>query len=136
MAPLRHLVVEVTVTSARTDTNIPRIGFRLPLPGSLALGAQHGKLDADICTSALLSSASVQSVLDYYPFALENGGRLARVAAELVDRKAILVANRRFPGVGVADSPYLLSNGQVRMQHFARPTISIPFQRFLENVLR
>jgi hypothetical protein len=39
MTPLRHLVVDVTVTSARTNTNIPRIGARLPLPGSLALGA-------------------------------------------------------------------------------------------------
>jgi hypothetical protein len=33
----RHLVVDVTVTSARTNTNVPRIGARLPLLGSLAL---------------------------------------------------------------------------------------------------
>jgi hypothetical protein len=51
MAPHRHLVVDVTVTRARTNTNVPRIRDRLPLPGSLALGALHGKLDAG---SALL----------------------------------------------------------------------------------
>jgi hypothetical protein len=38
MAPHRHLVIDVTVTSARTNTNVPRVGARLPLPGSLALG--------------------------------------------------------------------------------------------------
>jgi hypothetical protein len=37
IAPHRHLVVDVTVTRARTNTNVPRIGARLPLPGSLAL---------------------------------------------------------------------------------------------------
>jgi hypothetical protein len=63
----------VTVTSARTNTNVPRIDARLPLPGSLALGAQHVKLDADLRTSALLGTLAVQSVHDYYPFALEDG---------------------------------------------------------------
>jgi hypothetical protein len=52
MAPHLHLVVDVTDTSARTNTNVPRIGARLPLPNNLALGAHHGKLDADLCTSA------------------------------------------------------------------------------------
>jgi hypothetical protein len=65
------------------------------------LGAQHGKLDADLRTSALLGALSVQSVHDYYHFALENGGRLAH---ELFDRMAILVAVRRFPCTGVAYS--------------------------------
>jgi hypothetical protein len=46
MAPHRHIVVDVTVTSARTNTNVARIGARRPFPGSLALGAQHGRLDA------------------------------------------------------------------------------------------
>jgi hypothetical protein len=54
------LVLDVTVvTSARTNTNVPRIGARLPLNGSLALGAQHGKLDADLRASALLGTPSV-----------------------------------------------------------------------------
>jgi hypothetical protein len=111
MTPLRHLVVDVTVTSARTNTNIPRIGARLPLPGSLALEARHGKVDADLCTSALLVAPSVMSVHDNYPFALEDGGgRLVPMAVELVDRLAILVACLRFiNGMGVVDSCSLRS---------------------------
>jgi hypothetical protein len=72
MAPHHHLV-DVTATSARTNTNVPRIGARLPLPGSLALGAQHGKLDADLRTYALIGTPSVQSIHYYYPFATEDG---------------------------------------------------------------
>jgi hypothetical protein len=92
MAPHRHLVVDVTVTSSRTNTNVPRIGARLPFPGSLAFGAQHGKLDADLRICALLGTPSVKSIQDYLPFAMEDGGRLAPMAAELVDRLAIWVA--------------------------------------------
>jgi hypothetical protein len=77
MAPHRHLVFYVTVTSARTNTNVPHLGVRLPLLDSIALGAQHGKLDADLRTSALLGTPSVQFVHDYYPFAMEDGGRIA-----------------------------------------------------------
>jgi hypothetical protein len=39
MAPHRHHVVDVTVTSPRTNINVPRIGACLHVPGSLALGA-------------------------------------------------------------------------------------------------
>jgi hypothetical protein len=92
MAPHRHLIVDLTVTSARTNTNVPRIGARLPLRGSLALGAQHGKLDADLRTFALLGTPSIQSIHDYCPFAMEDGSRLAPVTVELVDRLAVLVA--------------------------------------------
>jgi hypothetical protein len=56
MAPHRHLGVDVTVTSARKNANVPRIGARLPIPGSLVFGAQHGKLDVDLRTSALLGT--------------------------------------------------------------------------------
>jgi hypothetical protein len=52
MAPHRHLAVHVTVTSARTNTNVPLVGTRLPLPGSLALEDEHGELDADLRTFA------------------------------------------------------------------------------------
>jgi hypothetical protein len=86
MAPHRHLVVDVTVTSARTNTNVPHVGARLPLPGNLALGARHGKLDVDLRTFTLLGTASVQSVHDYYPFAIEEGGRLAPMSVRLTDR--------------------------------------------------
>jgi hypothetical protein len=73
MTPHRHLVVDVTLASARTSTNVPRIGARLPLPGSLAFGAHLGKLDADLRISALLGTSSVQSVHDYYPFPWKMG---------------------------------------------------------------
>jgi hypothetical protein len=134
MALHRHLVVNVTVTSVGTNTNVPRIGAHLPLLGSLALGAQHGKLDADLRTSALLGTPSVQSIHDYYPFAIEDGGRLAPMAAELVDRLAILVALRRFPSLGVADSCFLRFDSYVRMQHFIRRNTCFPFRRFGGNV--
>jgi hypothetical protein len=82
------------------------------------LGAQHGKLEADLRTYALLDTPSVQSVYDYYPFALEDGGRFAPMADELVYRLAILVAVRRFPGMGVAHSRSLGSDIYVRMHNF------------------
>jgi hypothetical protein len=136
MAPRRHLVVDVTVTSARTNSNVPRIGACLPLPGSLALGAQYGKLDADLRTSALLGTPSIQSIYDYYPFAMEDGGRLAPMAVELVGRLAILVVVRRFPCMGANDSRSLRSDNYVRMPHFVRRTTSLPFRRFLGGVRR
>jgi hypothetical protein len=58
MAPHRRLV-DVTITSIRTNTSVPRIGARLPPRGSLALGAQHGDLDVDLRTFALLGTPSV-----------------------------------------------------------------------------
>jgi hypothetical protein len=61
-SPYRRLVVEVTVTLARTNMSVPQLGARLPLPCSLAMGAQHGKLDVELDTSTLFGSPSVQSV--------------------------------------------------------------------------
>jgi hypothetical protein len=84
MAPHRRLLVDVTVTSARTNTNVHGTCARFPLPGSPVFGAQEGKLDADLRTSALLGTPSVKSVHDYYPIVVENGGMLAPVAVELV----------------------------------------------------
>jgi hypothetical protein len=133
MAPHSHLV---DVTSTRTNTNVPRIDARLPLPSSLALGAQHGKLDADLRTFNLHGTPSVQSIHDYYPFAIDDGGRLAPMAAELVDRLAILVVVRRFPGMGAADSRSFRSDSYVRMQHFVRRPTFVPFWRFLGDVRR
>jgi hypothetical protein len=65
------------------------------------LGAQQGKLDADLRTSVLLGKPSIEKVHDYCTFALEDGCRLAPTATELVDRHAILVAVRRFHGMGL-----------------------------------
>jgi hypothetical protein len=136
MAPHRHLVVGVTVTSVRTNTIVPRIGARLPLPGSLALGAQNGKLDADLRISALLGTPSVQSIHDYYPFAMKDMGRLAPMAAELVDRLAIFVAVRRFLGMSAADSRSLRSDNYVRIHHFVRRCTYFLFGVFGGDVRR
>jgi hypothetical protein len=84
-APHHHLLVHVAVTS------IPHIVARVTLPDSLALGAQHGKFDADLRTFALLGVPSVHSVHDYNPFAVEDGGMLAPMAVGLVDRLVVLV---------------------------------------------
>jgi hypothetical protein len=72
----------MTVICARKKTSVPEIGARLPLPDSLTLEAQPCKLDADLRTSALLGIPSVQLVHYYYPFALDDGGRLAHMTAE------------------------------------------------------
>jgi hypothetical protein len=47
-----------------------------------------------------------------------------------VDRPAILVAFRRFRGLGEADSRSLRFDSYARMQHVDRQYIFIPFQRF------
>jgi hypothetical protein len=130
MAPHCHLVVDVTIISACTNANVPRIGARFPLLGSLALGAQHGKLDADLRTSALLGKPSVQLVRDYYRFAMKDGGRLTPMSAELVDRRAILVAVRRFPCMGNAHSRSLRFDSYVCMQQFIRRTNHVRFRGF------
>jgi hypothetical protein len=100
------------------------------------LEAQHGKLDADFRTFALLGTPSVQSVHDYYPFDMEDGGRWAPMAAELVDRTAIFVAARRFHGMGAVDSCSLRYDDYVRMQHFVRRTTFVPFGAFWGDVRR
>jgi hypothetical protein len=123
-----------TVTSARTNTNVPRIGARLSLFGSLALGAQHGKLYADLRTSSLLGTPSVQSIHVSYPFAMGDGGRLVPMEAELVDRLAILVVVRRFLGMGATDSRSLRFDTYVRILHFVRRSTYVPFRRFWGDV--
>jgi hypothetical protein len=58
------------------------------------------------------------------------------MAAELVDRLAILVAVRRFPGMGAPDSRSSRSDSYVRMQHFVRRSTYVPFRRFFGYVRR
>jgi hypothetical protein len=48
----------------------------------------------------------------------------------------ILVAIRRFHGMGVADSRSLRSNSYVCMQYFIRRTTYVPFRRFWGDVRR
>jgi hypothetical protein len=91
---------------------------RFPLPGCLAFGVNHGKLDADLRTNALLGTPSVKSVHDYYPFAVEDGGRLTPMAVVMVDPRS------------------LRSKNYVRMQHFVRRPTLVPFRRFWGDVRR
>jgi hypothetical protein len=77
--------------------------------------------------ASFIGTPPVPSIHDYYPFAMEDGGRLAPMAVELVDRVAILVAVRCFRGMGAANSRSLRSDIHVRMQHFVRRTNSRTF---------
>jgi hypothetical protein len=63
---------------------------------------------------------------------MEDGGWLA---AELVDRLAILVALHRFLGMG-AESRSLRSYSYVRMHNFVRQSTCVRFRRFLGDVRR
>jgi hypothetical protein len=58
------------------------------------------------------------------------------MVAELVDRLDILVAVRRFPGMGAAESRSVRSDSFVRMQHFVRRSTFVSFVRFLGDVRR
>jgi hypothetical protein len=76
------------------------VGASIPLPRSVAMGAQHAKLDVDPRTSSSLGTPSINFVRDYYyPFALKDGGRLAPMAVDLIDRLATLMAIQRFPSI-------------------------------------
>jgi hypothetical protein len=57
------------------------------------------------------------------------------MAAGLVDRLAVLVAVRRFHGMGAAHSRSLRSYCYVRMQHFVRQNNYVPLRRFWGDVL-
>jgi hypothetical protein len=61
-APHKHLVVDVTVTSAPTNSNVLVVGISIPLHESMAMLAQHAKLDARLRTSSSLAMHSIQSV--------------------------------------------------------------------------
>jgi hypothetical protein len=108
-APHKHMGVDLTVTCARRNSNVPAVGGLLPLYGSLALGVRQVKLDADIRTSSSLDALSIQIVHDYYPVALDDGARLAPMAAELIDCLGNLVVARRFLCLGSADFFFLRS---------------------------
>jgi hypothetical protein len=67
---------------------------------------------------------------------MEDGCRLAPMAAELANRLAILVVVRRFHGMGATDSRSLRSDNYVGIHHFVRRSTSIRFRRFLGDVRR
>jgi hypothetical protein len=58
------------------------------------------------------------------------------MADKLVDRLVVLMAVRRFHGMGATESRSLRSGNYVRMQHFDRRSTIVPFRRFLGDVRR
>jgi ABC-type phosphate/phosphonate transport system permease subunit len=68
-------------------------------------------------------------------FPHEKVSQYLLLAAELVDRLAILVVARRFPGMCASDSRSLHSDNYV-MQHFVRRTAYVAFRRFWGDVWR
>jgi hypothetical protein len=64
----KHLVVDVTVTSARTNSNVRAVGallIRFRPFGSLSMWAQQAKLDADLCNSFFLGTPYIYYVCNY-----------------------------------------------------------------------
>jgi hypothetical protein len=58
------------------------------------------------------------------------------MTVDIVDRLAILVAVRRFPSMGAADSRSLRSESYASMKEFVRRSIFFHFRRFLGDVRR
>jgi hypothetical protein len=71
--PRNHRVVDVSITSARANSNAMAVGAMLPLPCSLAMGAQQARLDANICTSSAVGMPFIHLVHENCSFALEAG---------------------------------------------------------------
>jgi hypothetical protein len=101
------------------------------------MGAYQAKLDADLRNPPSLGTPSIQSDHEYHSlFALDDGGRLAPMAADLVDRLAVMVSIRRFPSMGAAESRSLRCESYARMKEFVRRSAYIPFRLFLGDVRR
>jgi hypothetical protein len=79
---------------------------------------------------------SIHFVHNYYPLALDDGGQLAPMAVDFVDRLAILVAVRRFPSMGAPVRQALALYGMTvaRMKEFVLRSTYVPFCRFLGDV--
>eukprot|EP00873_Tetraselmis_striata_P011478 jgi/Tetstr1/431742/TSEL_002231.t1 len=77
-------------------------------PGIVATEAEQGKLAADRASSAL-----VQGVHRYYPFVVEDRGRLGKSALTVFYIVAVLLAVRGFSGGPSAPTSGFLRGGQV-----------------------
>eukprot|EP00873_Tetraselmis_striata_P001367 jgi/Tetstr1/421631/TSEL_012572.t1 len=89
-APCDYMIDFACVSSTTpTWSNDPR----WCIPGIAATEAEHAKLAADRA-----SSAPVQGVHRYYPFVVEDRGRLGKSALTVVYIFAVLLAVRNFPG--------------------------------------
>jgi hypothetical protein len=89
---LVSLSVGTTVTSARKKCSVPVMGAPLPPRDSLAIWDQQAKLGVNLCTSSSLGTPSFHFAHNYYPFALDHGGRLAPMAVDIVVRLTVLVS--------------------------------------------
>jgi predicted DNA-binding ribbon-helix-helix protein len=135
-APHEHLIVDVTATIAPTNYIVPAVVGSFPLFGSMAMRAQQAKLETDLRTSSSLGMPFIKYVHEYYPFPLEDGGRLAPMAVDLVDRLAILVVVRRFiSSMGTVDSLSLRYESYARTECVRRST-SISSRQFIGDVRR
>jgi hypothetical protein len=128
-APQKHLAVDVTVASARTSSVAPAVGGPLPLPGRQAVEAPLVKRDIDLRIGYTLATPSTQTIHYYYPFALEEGGRLVPMNVEPVFRSAIWVVVRRLPGMGVVPFRALRSCMHARMTEFVRRSPYVAFRQ-------
>eukprot|EP00873_Tetraselmis_striata_P012446 jgi/Tetstr1/432710/TSEL_022077.t1 len=79
------------------------------IPGIAATEAEHAKLAADRA-----SSAPVQGVHRYYPFVVEDRGRLGKSALTVVYIFAVLLAVRNFPGSPSAPTSCFLRGQSVQ----------------------
>jgi hypothetical protein len=64
------MVEDLTVTSARTDSNVPVVGASLPLHDSLAMETKNLELDADFRISSSLRTPYIQYFHKTCPLAL------------------------------------------------------------------
>eukprot|EP00873_Tetraselmis_striata_P020393 jgi/Tetstr1/440657/TSEL_028966.t1 len=78
-------------------------------PGIAATEAEHGKLAADRA-----SSAPVQGVHRYYPFVVEDRGRLGKSALTAVYIVVVLLAVRNFHGGPSAPTYLMLPSLSIR----------------------
>jgi hypothetical protein len=134
-APHKHLVVDVTVTSARTNSIVTAVGLCFLSLAGLRWGLNKLSL---ILTSALrppLACLPFSPFVTITPLLLRTGAGWL-MAVDLVDRWAILVANRHFPGVGGADSRSIRSERCTRIKKFVRRFAHFPLRRLLGDVRR
>eukprot|EP00873_Tetraselmis_striata_P022564 jgi/Tetstr1/442828/TSEL_030911.t1 len=101
-------------------------------PGIAATEAEHGKLAADRASS----SAPVQGVHRYYPFVVEDRGRLGKSALTVVYILAVLLAVRNFPGGPSAPTSCFLRGKSVQALRNFVASQPAEFRRHLSRIRR
>eukprot|EP00873_Tetraselmis_striata_P008180 jgi/Tetstr1/428444/TSEL_018458.t1 len=100
-------------------------------PGIAATEAEQGKLAAD-----RPSSAPVHGVHRYYPFLVEDRGRLGKSALMVVYIFAVLLAVRNFPGRPSASTSCFLYGQSVQALRNFVANQPVEFRRHLSRTLR